>query len=99
MYAYGYRCSGSSVTENDCIEVIIPSGTPVLSVLDGHVVSVSSGVVTLQNEKGYTVKIGGCTSISVAVGVEVTKGQPIAAISSAGRMTLAFSYRNTNFNP
>ena len=96
---HGYRCSGSSVTENDCIEVIIPSGTPVLSVLDGHVVSVSSGVVTLQNEKGYTVKIGGCTSISVAVGVEVTKGQPIAAISSAGRMTLAFSYRNTNFNP
>lgn len=99
VYAYGYRCSGSSVTENDCIEVIISSGTPVLSVLDGHVVSVSSGVVTLQNEKGYTVKIGGCTSISVAVGVEVTKGQPIAAISSAGRMTLAFSYRNTSFNP
>ena len=97
LYGYGYQCSGDMVIENSQTEVLVPSGTPVLSVMDGQVVRIASGVITLKNEKGYTVKIGGCTNI--AVGTEVTKGQPIAQIGSAGKMTLSFSYRNNSFNP
>lgn len=99
LYGYGYQCSGDMVIENNQMEVLVPSGTPVLSVMDGQVVRIASGVITLKNEKGYTVKIGGCTNITVPVGTEVTKGQPIAQIGSAGKMTLAFSYRNNSFNP
>ena len=99
LYGYGYRCSGDMVIENSQMEVLVPSGTPVLSVMDGQVARIASGVITLRNEKGYTVKIGGCTNITVPVGTEVTKGQPIAQIGSAGKMTLAFSYRNNSFNP
>ena len=99
LYGYGYQCSGDMVIENSQMEVLVPSGTPVLSVMDGQVVRIASGVITLRNEKGYTVKIGGCTNITVPVGTEVTKGQPIAQIGSAGKMTLAFSYRNNSFNP
>ena len=99
LYGYGYQCSGDMVIENCQMEVLVPSGTPVLSVMDGQVVRIASGVITLKNEKGYTVKIGGCTNITVPVGTEVTKGQPIAQIGSAGKMTLSFSYRNNSFNP
>lgn len=99
LYGYGYQCSGDMVIENSQTEVLVPSGTPVLSVMDGQVVRIASGVITLKNEKGYTVKIGGCTNITVPVGTEVTKGQPIARIGSAGKMTLSFSYRNNSFNP
>lgn len=99
LYGYGYQCSGDMVIENSQMEVVVPSGTPVLSVMDGQVVRIASGVITLKNEKGYTVKIGGCTNIAVSVGTEVTKGQPIAQIGSAGKMTLSFSYRNNSFNP
>lgn len=99
LYGYGYQCSGDMVIENSQMEVLVPSGTPVLSVMDGQVVRIASGVITLRNEKGYTVKIGGCTNITVPVGTEVTKGQPIAQIGSAGKMTLSFSYRNNSFNP
>ena len=99
LYGYGYQCSGDMVIENSQMEVLVPSGTPVLSVMDGQVVRIASGVITLKNEKGYTVKIGGCTNITVPVGTEVTKGQPIAQIGSAGKMTLSFSYRNNSFNP
>lgn len=99
LYGYGYQCSGDMVIENSQMEVLVPSGTPVLSVMDGQVVRIASGVITLKNEKGYTVKIGGCTNIAVPVGTEVTKGQPIAQIGSAGKMTLSFSYRNNSFNP
>lgn len=98
LYGYGYQCSGDMVIENSQMEVLVPSGTPVLSVMDGQVVRIASGVITLKNEKGYTVKIGGCTNIAVPVGTEVTKGQPIAQIGSAGKMTLSFSYRNNSFN-
>lgn len=99
LYGYGYQCSGDMVIENSQTEVLVPSGTPVLSVMDGQVVRIASGVITLKNEKGYTVKIGGCTNIAVPVGTEVTKGQPIAQIGSAGKMALSFSYRNNSFNP
>ena len=99
LYGYGYQCSEDMVIENSQMEVLVPSGTPVLSVMDGQVVRIASGVITLKNEKGYTVKIGGCTNITVPVGTEVTKGQPIAQIGSAGKMTLSFSYRNNSFNP
>ena len=99
LYGYGYQCSGDMVIENSQMEVLVPSGTPVLSVMDGQVVRIASGVITLKNEKGYTVKIGGCTNFTVPVGTEVTKGQPIAQIGSAGKMTLSFSYRNNSFNP
>lgn len=99
LYGYGYQCSGDMVIENSQMEVLVPSGTPVLSVMDGQVVRIASGVIALKNEKGYTVKIGGCTNFTVPVGTEVTKGQPIAQIGSAGKMTLSFSYRNNSFNP
>lgn len=99
LYGYGYQCSGDMVIEKSQMEVLVPSGTPVLSVMDGQVVRIASGVITLKNEKGYTVKIGGCTNVTVPVGTEVTKGQPIAQIGSAGKMTLSFSYRNNSFNP
>lgn len=99
LYGYGYQCSGDIVIENSQMEVLVPSGTPVLSVMDGQVVRIASGIITLRNEKGYTVKIGGCTNFTVPVGTEVTKGQPIAKIGSAGKMTLSFSYRNNCFNP
>lgn len=99
LYGYGSSCIGNSVTDTDRMEVLVPSGTQVLSVMDGKVKMVSGGTITLQNEKGYTVKIGGCTNISVGTGETVTKGQPIGKISNSGIMTLAFSYRSTNFNP
>lgn len=96
LYGYGYQCSGNTIRENEHIEVLIPNGTPVLSVMDGQVARITGGVITLKNEKGYTVAIGGCTNIAVAVGAEVTKGQVIAQIGSTGKMTLSFSYRNTS---
>lgn len=99
LYGYGSSCNGNSVTETTRMEVLVPGGTPVLSVMNGTVKSISGGTITLQNEKGYTVKIGGCSNYSVTAGTAVTKGQPIAQISNSGIMTLAFSYRNTNFNP
>ena len=99
LYGYGYQCTGNTIRENEHIEVLIPNGTPVLSVMDGQVARITGGVITLKNEKGYTVAIGGCTNIAVAVGAEVTKGQVIAQIGSTGKMTLSFSYRNTSFNP
>lgn len=99
LYGYGYRCTGDTVTEDNRMEVLVPAGTPVLSVLDGQVVRIANGTITLRNEKGYSVEIGGCTNFAVPVGGEVTTGQPIARIGSSERMTLSFSYRINNFNP
>lgn len=97
--AYGYRCSGSTVTTSNYLDVGAPAGTEVLSVLDGMVKSVSGGAITLEDENGYLIKLGGLAHVSVSVGEKVTTGQTIAEVGSGGTLTISFSYRGTSYNP
>ncbi|MCD8004185.1 MAG: NlpC/P60 family protein [Oscillospiraceae bacterium] len=96
---YGYRCSGTSVVSSDCLDVTVPTGTEVLSVMDGTVKSVSGGTVTLKNDSNYIIKLGGLKNISVSAGEEVTTGQAIGKVGSSGVLTISFTYNGTSFNP
>lgn len=96
---YGYRASGTSINEYEYLEVLMPQGTKVLSVMDGIVHDISGGAVTLESEKGYRVKITNCTNIQVREGDSVKKGDVIAKVNSQGSVRISFTYRRTNFNP
>ncbi|MCD8382350.1 MAG: NlpC/P60 family protein [Clostridiales bacterium] len=96
---YGYRCSGTSVVSSDCLDVTVPTGTEVLSVMDGTVKSASGGTVALKNDSGYIIKLGGLKNISVSAGEEVTNGQTIGKVGSSGALTISFTYNGTSFNP
>lgn len=96
---YGWQCSGTSVQESEWLDVSVPEGMDVLSVLDGTVKSVSGDTITLENGKSYQVKLSGCSNIKVSAGQEVETGQKIAAVSSSGCLKIAFTYRGVSFNP
>lgn len=95
---YGYRASGTSINEYEYLEVLMPQGTKVLSVMDGTVHDISGGAVTLESEKGYRVKITNCTNLRVREGDSVKKGDVIAKVNSQGSVRISFTYRRTNFN-
>ncbi|MCD8353458.1 MAG: peptidoglycan DD-metalloendopeptidase family protein [Clostridiales bacterium] len=96
---YGYQCSGTTVTTTNYLKVEAATGTKVFSVMDGTVKSVSGGVVTIKNDSGYTVKLSGLKSISVVSGQEVTSGQLVGKIGSAGTLKIYLSYKGTYLNP
>lgn len=77
----------------------MPQGTKVLSVMDGTVKDISDGSITLENEKGYKVKITNCSNIRVSEGAEVKEGDVIAKVNSQGSVRISFTYHRTNFNP
>ena len=96
---YGYRCSGTSVQESDQLELSVPAGRKVLSVLDGTVKSVSGGRIVLEDVHGYQIRYEGCANVRVSAGAEVTKGDEIAKVGSAGNLQLSFVYRGVRFHP
>ncbi|MCD8127305.1 MAG: peptidoglycan DD-metalloendopeptidase family protein [Clostridiales bacterium] len=96
---YGYQCSGTTVTTTNYLKVEVQTGTKVFSVMDGTVKSVSNGMVTIKNDSGYTVKLSGLKSISVSAGQEVTNGQLVGKVGSAGTLKIYLSYNGTYLNP
>lgn len=80
-------------------EILMPQGTKVLSVMDGTVKDISDGSITLENEKGYKVKITNCSNIRVSEGAEVKEGDVIAKVNSQGSVRISFTYHRTSFNP
>lgn len=96
---YGYRASGTNVNEYEYLEVLMPQGTKILSVMDGTVHDISGGAITLESEKGYRVKITNCTNIRVSEGESVEEGDVIAKVNSQGNVRISFTYRWTSFNP
>lgn len=96
---YGYRTSGTSIHDYEYTEVLMPQGTKVLSVMDGTVKDISDGSITLENEKGYKVKITNCSNIRVNEGAEVKEGDVIAKVNSQGSVRISFTYHRTSFNP
>ncbi|MCD8190154.1 MAG: peptidoglycan DD-metalloendopeptidase family protein [Clostridiales bacterium] len=96
---YGYQCNGTTVTTTTYLKVEAATGTNVFSVMDGTVKSVSNGTVTVKNDSGYTVKLSGLKSISVSAGDEVTNGQLVGKIGSAGTLKIYLSYNGTYLNP
>ena len=96
---YGYRASGTNVNEYEYLEVLMPQGTKILSVMDGTVHDISGGAITLESEKGYRVKITNCTNIRVSEGDSVEEGDLIAKVNSQGNVRISFTYRWTSFNP
>ena len=96
---YGYRTSGTNVNEYEYLEVLMPQGTKILSVMDGTVHDISGGAITLESEKGYRVKITNCTNIRVSEGDSVEEGDLIAKVNSQGNVRISFTYRWTSFNP
>ncbi|MCD7746265.1 MAG: NlpC/P60 family protein [Lachnospiraceae bacterium] len=96
---YGYRCDGTRVTESDSLDITVPSGTEVLSVMDGKVKSVSNGKVKLTDENGSVVTLGGLSSIGVSAGDEVEMGETIAKVGSSGVLTVSFTYKGSTLNP
>ena len=96
---YGYRASGTNVNEYEYLEVLMPQGTKILSVMDGTVHDISGGAITLESEKGYRVKITNCTNIRVSEGDSVEEGDVIAKVNSQGNVRISFTYRWTSFNP
>lgn len=98
---FGYRCdpSGNRVVEADGLEVSLPSGTEIRSVMDGTVYSVSGNTVILENSQGYRIQYAGCSSIQVSAGQNVEMGDAIAEVSDGNRLELEFIYGRTRFNP
>ncbi len=96
---YGYQCSGTTVTTTNYLKVEVQTGTKVFSVMDGTVKSVSGGAVTIKNDSGYTVKLSGLKNISVSAGQEVTSGQLVGKVGSAGTLKIYLSYNGTYLNP
>lgn len=96
---YGYRTSGTHMSEYEYLEVLMPQGTKILSVMDGIVQDISGGSITLEDEKGYRVKITNCTNVQVNEGDSVSEGDVIAKVNSQGNVRISFTYRRTNFNP
>lgn len=96
---YGYRASGTSISDYDYMEILMPQGTKVLAVMDGTVSDISNGTITLENEKGYKVKITNCSNFRVSEGTTVKEGDVIARVNSQGSVRVSFTYRRTSFNP
>ncbi|MCC8029235.1 MAG: NlpC/P60 family protein [Lachnospiraceae bacterium] len=96
---YGWRCSGTSVSEADTLDVGAAEGTTVLSVMDGTVKSAARGKVSLSDGNGSIVTLSGLTGISVSAGDEVTLGQEIAEVGSSGTLSISYSYDGTELNP
>ncbi|MCD8366015.1 MAG: NlpC/P60 family protein [Clostridiales bacterium] len=96
---YGWRCSGTSVTEADTLDVGAAEGTTVLSVMDGTVKSAARGKVSLSDGNGSIVTLSGLTGISVSARDEVTLGQEIAEVGSSGTLSISYSYDGTELNP
>lgn len=96
---YGYRASGTSISDYDYLEILMPQGTKVLAVMDGTVSDISNGTITLENEKGYKVKITNCSNARVSEGSVVKEGDVIAKVNSQGSVRVSFTYRRTSFNP
>lgn len=96
---YGYRTSGTNINEYRNLEVLMPQGTKILSVMDGTVHGVSGGAITLESEKGYRVKITNCTNIRVSKGDIVKEGDVIAKVNSQGNTRISFTYGRISFNP
>ncbi len=91
---FGYRdqpTAGAS-TNHKGIDISAPTGTPILATAGGEVVtatySSSAGyyVMIYHGNSTYSVYMH-CSSISVSVGQQVSKGQTIAAVGSTGVST------------
>ncbi|MCD8010527.1 MAG: NlpC/P60 family protein [Lachnospiraceae bacterium] len=96
---YGTRCEGTTLTESECLDVTVPSGTVVYSVLDGTVWSVSGNSIVLENDSGYVITMGGLANIQVSAGETVAQGDTLASVGSSGVLTLAISCNGASLHP
>ena len=74
------------------VDIAVAHGTPIRAIQDGRVVSAGDAggyglCVVIEDENGYQSRYAHCSSISVTVGQEVTRGDVIAAVGSTGQST------------
>ncbi len=97
-YGYRYDAASNRVKSSSQLTIAVPSGTAVVSPMEGRVKSVSGSTITLEDEDGYEMKLIGCTGISVSAGMTVEKGQIIAWVRS-GSLSIELKYQGTQLNP
>ncbi|MDD2458015.1 MAG: peptidoglycan DD-metalloendopeptidase family protein [Eubacteriales bacterium] len=92
------------------LDLAVPQGTPIYSIMDGEVVSVGydsggyGNYLVIKDEKGYRSTYAHCASIVVFEGQSVVRGDPIATAGSTGASTgshlhLELSYQYQYLNP
>lgn len=94
-------------TTHEGIDIADPIGTPVLSVMDGEVISAGGANgfgkwVRVQHDDGSISVYGHVNTIHVSVGQRVTAGEQIATIGNEGRSTgphLHFEIRPAGGSP
>ena len=74
------------------IDLAVAQGTPILAVQDGRVVSAGDAgsyglCVVIEDDKGYQSRYAHCSSLNVSAGLEVKRGDVIAAVGSTGNST------------
>ncbi len=107
---YGYRVSTSgSIEMHNGLDISVPAGTEILSVIDGTVTTASYSssygkYIIIENDDGYWTLFAHCQSISVSAGDEVTTGDTIGTVGSTGNTTgthlhIEFKYEDEYYNP
>jgi murein DD-endopeptidase MepM/ murein hydrolase activator NlpD len=92
---FGYRLDPMSneVTFHGGIDIAKPTGTELLSIIEGSVSKVgydANGLghyIIVENEKGQSILYGHCSSIEASLGDEVKVGNIIALVGSTGKST------------
>ena len=93
---YGYRVHPIYGTKkfHSGIDIPAPTGTTIVAADSGTVILASYGYnggygnyVIISHGNGYTTRYAHCSSLSVSVGQQVSKGQKIAAVGSTGAST------------
>ncbi len=92
--SYGYRVHPIDGGKNlhRGVDIAVPQGTAIHAVQDGRVVSAGNAgdyglCVVIEDDKGYQSRYAHCSSLSVAAGQEVKRGDVIAAVGSTGNST------------
>ena len=93
---YGYRVHPIYGTKkfHSGIDIPAPTGTTIVAADSGTVILASYGYnggygnyVIVSHGNGYTTRYAHCSSLSVSVGQQVSKGQKIASVGSTGAST------------
>jgi len=92
---FGYRLDPMSneVTFHSGIDIAKPTGTELLSIIEGNVSKVgydANGLghyIIVENKKGESILYGHCRSIEASLGDEVEVGNTIALVGSTGKST------------
>lgn len=92
---FGYRLDpiSNEVTFHAGIDIAKPTGTDLLSIIEGTVTKVAYDAdgyghyIVVENKKGQSVLYGHCSSIKLSLGDQVEVGDVVALLGSTGKST------------